>query len=241
MAVKESNADLQKLIALQKLDQEASNLQIRVEKTPHEAETLEQELDSYQKAVQKAEGALEHASRERKRLENDVEDLRSKLSRSKTRLMEVKTNEEYQATLHEIEFIESQIAANEDEILEHMVTAEDLEGEVDRAKGELSRAEKEIKARQEELQALVKESSAEIEKLSQEREAIERELPPDLLAQYRKISQVRHGVAVAEVADGSCQGCHVRLRPQLLAEVKTNQQIIMCENCSRILYYSPSS
>lgn len=240
MAVKETNADLQKLISLQKLDQQANNLQIRVEKTPQEAKALEQELERYQTALQKAENALEHAARERKRLENEVEDLRSKLSRSKTRLMEVKTNEEYQATLHEIDYIERQITAKEDEILEHMVSAEDLEGEAGKARADLQQTEKEIRNKQDELQEFVRESSAEIERLRQEREAIEKELPSDLLSQYRRISAVRHGVAVAEVADGSCQGCHVRLRPQLLAEVKTNQQIIMCENCSRILYYSSS-
>lgn len=240
MAVKETNTDLQKLISLQKLDQRSSSLQVRVESTPKKAEALEQELDAYQSAVQKAEGALEHASRERKRLENEVEDLRGKLSRSKTRLMEVKTNEEYQATLHEIEFIDGQIAVKEDKILEHMVAAEDLENELGKTKNDLNRVENEIKEKQRELEAFVHESSAEVEKLKQEREAVEKELPSGLLAQYRRIAAARHGMAVAEVTDGSCQGCHVRLRPQLLAEVKTNQQIITCENCSRILYYSSS-
>src|SRR5690606_8011594 len=141
MAVKETNVDLQRLISLQKLDQQANNLQIRMEKAPQEAKALEQELERYRAALQKAENALEHAVRERKRLENEVEDLRSKLSRSKSRLMEVKTNEEYQATLHEIDYIEQQITAKEDEILEHMVSAEDLESDTRKARTDLQEAE----------------------------------------------------------------------------------------------------
>jgi len=45
-------------------------------------------------------------------------------------------------------------------------------------------------------------------------------------------------VALVEAKDQSCQGCHVKLRPQLFTEIITNQNIITCENCNRFLYYA---
>jgi len=44
---------------------------------------------------------------------------------------------------------------------------------------------------------------------------------------------------MAAARDQSCQICHVRMRPQLFSEIKTNQRIVTCESCNRILYYSP--
>ena len=42
---------------------------------------------------------------------------------------------------------------------------------------------------------------------------------------------------MAEVRNGFCTACHVALRPQLYNEVRSNETLIACESCSRILYY----
>jgi hypothetical protein len=44
-------------------------------------------------------------------------------------------------------------------------------------------------------------------------------------------------VALAEVRDGCCTACNVRLRPQAYNEVRTSQAVVTCESCNRILYY----
>ena len=46
----------------------------------------------------------------------------------------------------------------------------------------------------------------------------------------------RDGIAVAEVVNGSCSACFMSLRPQMQLEIKTNDKIITCESCARILY-----
>jgi predicted nucleic acid-binding Zn-ribbon protein len=60
-----------------------------------------------------------------------------------------------------------------------------------------------------------------------------------LLERFKRIAAARGGVALTTISNGSCEACHVRLRPQLIAEVRTHRDIILCENCSRILYYVP--
>ena len=39
--------------------------------------------------------------------------------------------------------------------------------------------------------------------------------------------------------DESCSACRVRLRPQVFQEVMSNEQIVTCFYCNRILYYVP--
>jgi len=45
------------------------------------------------------------------------------------------------------------------------------------------------------------------------------------------------GVAVALAKGGTCQGCRMRLPPQLYNEIQKHLQIHFCPNCQRILYY----
>ena len=52
-------------------------------------------------------------------------------------------------------------------------------------------------------------------------------------------SRRRNGIAVAEARDGICTICHVRLRPQVFNTVLRNDQIIQCDSCQRILYFVP--
>jgi len=42
---------------------------------------------------------------------------------------------------------------------------------------------------------------------------------------------------VAEVREGLCTACNVLLRPQVYNEVRTNEVVLTCENCARIIYY----
>jgi len=42
---------------------------------------------------------------------------------------------------------------------------------------------------------------------------------------------------VAEAREGHCTSCHVRLRPQVFNDIRTNDNLIQCDSCQRILYY----
>ena len=39
--------------------------------------------------------------------------------------------------------------------------------------------------------------------------------------------------------DESCSACRVRLRPQVFQDVMSNEQIVTCFYCNRILYFVP--
>jgi hypothetical protein len=47
----------------------------------------------------------------------------------------------------------------------------------------------------------------------------------------------RQGIAVAPVSNGVCQACNMNLRPQLYIELQKQQTLILCPNCSRILFW----
>ena len=51
--------------------------------------------------------------------------------------------------------------------------------------------------------------------------------------------KLRGSVLAAVHEDESCSACRVRLRPQVFQEVMSNEQIVTCFYCNRILYYVP--
>jgi predicted nucleic acid-binding Zn-ribbon protein len=237
---RDTASELNKLVRLQEVEMRLSELRNEVRVTPQRIAALERELERELRGVHSAESSIEEAAKTRRQLETEVEDARQKLAHYKDQLMSVKTNTEYQAMLHEISYVEKLIESKEDLILEEMLEADELEGVLRVATANLESRRKELDVKRKELETFVADSEVELEKLRQELDQIESEVSAEYLSRYRRIASARNGVAIACVVDQSCQGCHVRLRPQLLAEVKLNCQILLCENCSRILYYPPA-
>lgn len=228
---------LEKLIELQKLESESAELRRKVAKVPGQLEELARKLEGAFAVVEDAESHITDSGKQRRQLESEVEALRGKLSHYKSQLMEVKTNTAYQAMLNEISFVENQIESKEDEILAQMLESDELRLNLEQAKNVYAEEKLVIEAEQKELDAFVKQSNARLEQLEAEVETVKAEVPGEFMSRYQRIARARDGVAMAVVVDHSCGACHVRLRPQLLAEIRTNRQVVLCENCSRILYF----
>ena len=234
------NPSLQLLIRIQELAGEIRTLKNRSEQIPQQVQNLIEKLEAGSQRVEKLDQELEGANKERRRLEGEVELLQQKVSRFKDQLMQVKTNKEYQAIVHEIEASETEIRQREDRILEQMLHIEDLETKRGGGHRELDLLQKETEKQRRDLEDVGAQSRQTVAELLEEKAQVETELPPNIIDRYQRIASVRDGVALARANGQSCEACHVRLRPQLFTEVVTNKHIIACENCNRILYFSSS-
>ena len=121
------NPDLQTLIELQKFDDIIRELETEVQSLPGKIAQVESQLSEHIRAVEASRKNLEENQRLRRRREKDIVVLRDKISRFKDQSLEVKTNDQYRALLHEIEFNESGIRKLEDQILAEMIESEALE------------------------------------------------------------------------------------------------------------------
>jgi predicted nucleic acid-binding Zn-ribbon protein len=185
-----------------------------------------------------AKESLESSQKARRRLEAELQDLETKRSKYKGQLMEVKTNKEYTAVLHEIETVEREIRSREDQILAEMERAEALSSDVKQEEQVFRQAQE---GAQVELRALAERGSRLEEEqrgTAAERDAVAGTLREDILQLFQRVAKLR-GVAVAEARDGMCQLCHMRLRLQMYSELKRNDQVVQCPACSRILFFVP--
>ena len=232
------NPSLQLLIRIQQLDLEIHTLENRSQQIPQQIQTLVEKLQAHSQQVGTLDQELEAANKERRRLEGEVELLQQKVSRFKGQLMQVKTNKEYQAMVHEIEATETEVRHREDQILEQMLHVDDQESNREEALRELHLLQKETEKQCQDLEDTGAQSRQSAAELLKEKSRLESDLPATIMDRYRRIASLRDGVALARANGQSCEACHVRLRPQLFTEVVTNEHIIACENCNRILYFS---
>ena len=231
------NPDLKAVVELQQVDQRVAELTTQIDSLPKQIQTLQSQLDDYIHAHEERKKRLAANQKDRKAMEGDIKVIQEKISRHKDQLYQVKTNDQYKAMVKEIEGEERNIRQIEDKILEKMIEAEDIQKHVEEAasrlEGEKARVAAEIKGLETERQKDLQER----EQLQARRQELSAALTGGVLELYERIRIARPGVAVAEVRDGLCTACNVRLRPQRYNEVRSSDTVMTCDNCSRILYY----
>src|SRR5688572_13074019 len=126
------NPDLDRLIQLQAAESELKKTDALLADIPRRRATMETELAAERARLDAAKTSLDTSQKTRRQKEGEVQDLEGKRSKYKGQLMEVKTNKEYTAMLHEIEGVEREIRSREDQILLEMEKAETLVAEVKR-------------------------------------------------------------------------------------------------------------
>ena len=61
-------------------------------------------------------------------------------------------------------------------------------------------------------------------------------IPPDLLKRYDALRAAKHGLAIVVLEDGNaCGGCKMGLSRDMVARVRLEGAVVMCENCGRML------
>ena len=232
------NADLERIIGLQRLDTAAETARKKLADEPEREKTLDTRLETAKANVATAKERLAANQSARREIEKELAVHQGRLSKFREQAMAVKTNQEYHAIQHEIAHAQAQIKTHEDHMLDGMLEADDLTAAVKKAEADLAAEVKAIEADRKALTAEHAELQVALERITAERSAIVAALDKHLLAVFEQVAKKRHGVAVAEAKDGICTICHVRLRPQVFNTVRRNEDIVQCDSCQRILYFA---
>src|SRR5438067_6681928 len=230
--------EIEHLISLQRTDREIQRLKAEVAELPRRVAVIEQKLAGTKAELEKARSAVKADEAARRKYETAITDLRQKISKYRDQSLEVKTNDQYKALMHEIQFAEQEIASNEDKILELMVNAEARDKQVKAAEAELKEEAAEIEKEKVIAHDRTAQDEKELAEWTAKRDAARAAVDPDLLRHYDRVAKFR-GSGLAEVLGERCSGCQVALRPQMYNEVRGGK-LLQCDSCQRILYYDPS-
>jgi predicted nucleic acid-binding Zn-ribbon protein len=227
--------DLERLIELQSVDSAVARLNAEVAALPKKIAAIETKLNSAKAQVEKVKAAIKAGEQAKRAHEGDIQTQQQKISKYKDQSLNVKTNPEYKALLQEINFAEQAIKGLEDKILDVMIDADTKKDELKVAENELKSETAEIEREKEQARQITARDEAELATLHAKRIDLRKAIEPDTLAHYERVMKFR-GSGLAVEKNGMCMGCRVYLRPQVLQHVHTNQEIIFCDQCQRVLY-----
>jgi len=232
--------DIEKLLELQVADQEIRKLQEEIAELPKRIALIEQKLAGTKAQLEEARAAAKADEANKKKYESAIQDLQGKISKYRDQSLDVKTNEQYKALLHEIQFAEQEIRINEDRILDVMINVEGREKEVKAAEAELKAETAEIEKEKEEVRRVAAEDQKKLAEWNAKRDGLRQGIDGDLLRRHERVMKFR-GSGLAEVRDHKCMGCQVMLRPQTYNEVRNGELIVFCDSCQRVLYFDPAN
>jgi hypothetical protein len=230
--------DFDLIIELQRLDSELREASLVLEGIPRLVQDVDKRIQATTKLVADAKDKMAQNQKKRRDLENDVKDMKVQVGKYKRQLNEVKTNKEYTALLHEIEETQRKVDTLEEAIIAEMLAADDVEEEIKAALRKQGTEEDVLKKEKIVLDEKMKQTEALFAALTKEREAQLPRIPGEQLRLYEAIYQKKGGTALSPVTGDFCAMCHMRVRPQMLNEIRDKTKVILCEACGRILYWT---
>lgn len=207
-------------------------------KVPPEIEQMEQEWN----AVKERIDALKTRDVELQKTQGEqrvhLEEAREKCQKFETDLHEVSNNKEYHAVLKEIDGAKKKISSLEEDIASRAKELAEVRTNIE----ENTSLEAESKAKYQSALAEHKESQAEYQEERGEKDKLRGRLaesvPERVMRQFERIADRRNGVGLALCVSAVCGACNVRVRQNIVDELRKFRRIINCESCKRILFFA---
>jgi predicted nucleic acid-binding Zn-ribbon protein len=231
--------DLELAVRLQGLDNRVSELTREISSLPKHITEIEKKLESHTRKLEADRAALAANQKDRKQCETDIQQQEQKIGKLRDQMLGAKTNDQYRAFQHEIEFCEKEIHRAEDRTLELMAESEPLDKNVKAAELSLKQEKAQVEGEKQQAMARTAEDRKALDQIRLERSAIVARISPAVYRQYERIRKNRRNIAIAEAVDGRCSACHMAMRLQFFQDLKHGDQVMYCESCSRMLYYNP--
>jgi len=225
------------IIDLQKIDAEVIRINNRKKILPEEMAKLDETFTIYCADVEKDKKNQEDLQKTHREREEKLKRGFENLKKAKDRLSDVKTNKEYQAMLKEIESIELNNGAIEDEILLIMDKLDQIRKLVNVRELELEGYRRDYEVRKKEIQTELTTVETEISDYLEKGLMLRDRIDPVLLKRYETIKNRSNGLAVVAAWKEICAGCHMNIPPQMYIELQRDININYCPHCNRIIYW----
>lgn len=236
-----------KLLDVQALDSQLLQLRHQSSSLPELAQIAQIQSSRADIAGQAADAQIEvdDLTVAQKKADSDVEAVKSRRQRDQQRMDSgaISSPKDLEAMQRELVTLGKRIEVLEDEELEIMEALETASGTLESLKGQLAGFDRELADLTAAKDEKLSEIGARSGEIGAERDLLSADLPADLTALYDKLRGQYGGVGAAELRARACGGCMLTLDPAELSSIrsKPSDEVIRCENCSRILVRTAES
>jgi len=231
--------ELERLLALQSIDDEVRRLEHQLDGLPEQKEL--DELVAQDRVLAEGDAdlreQLERAERDQRQVEGEIDALGQRLEEEQVRLYDgsLSTAREVQAAEAEIASTKRRRSEHEDQLLEVMEVVEGIEERL-----------AELVAVRESLAARIAERSAARDTAAQEllvriaevrvrRDPVVAALSPELLTRYAEAAARGGGTGVGVLRDQACTACRINFPMSEINGYLTGPPLTTCSQCRRLL------
>lgn len=230
--------EIEVLIELQKLDIGIDGLKMKAKAIPLTIEQTKSDFDSKNKNLETLKQELAKLLLDKKQKELDLHTKEEEKKKHQSELNKVKKNDQYFALQNEINQLGKDISVIEDGILNMMEGIENVNTKIKQEQEVVKQEEVKLEQEINRLGVELADINKIVSVKESERVNLAAKVPAESIALYEKIRRSKKGLAVAEVKKNfSCGGCNMTLPPQIVNEVRKMERLVLCENCSRILFW----
>jgi len=155
------------------------------------------------------------------------------------RITRIRNDKELGLVKREIDILKEEITGIEAELQQVYEQAEAATSGLAGLEGELKALAEAREAEAVVLKDTIARLAADIERDRARRQKLIESVDEVLRGRYEMTFSRRGGLAVVAVRDGTCQGCRMRVPPQLYNQIQRNDQVILCPSCQRMLHWQP--
>ena len=196
-------------------------------------------------AARDARIQVEDLTREQRKADADVEQVRARQTRDQQRMDQglISNPKDLERMQGELVSLQRRISSLEDTELEVMEQLETAQAELDRLVGRLEQMDR----RAAELGTTRDEKAgrldAELAQVTAQRKTLADGLATDLVTLYDKLRQQKGGVGAAALRARRCGGCSLELTASDLSSIAKapTDEVLRCEECNRILVRTSES
>ncbi len=225
------------LIQLQDCDNRMNEIINRKTEGPLSIEKLEDEVNAIEKIFQEENDRLGLLKKDRRQIEQDLQEIENNIEKSEIKLANIKSNKEYRAVLKEIDDLNRNRLMTEEKVLQLMEEIEDLERKCNKNRDQEAEFRKKYELERDEILKELKDLDRELKNFEKQRINICETIDQNLLKKYIFLRERKGGQAIGPVVSGVCQICHMGIPPQKFNELIGGDSLLTCPNCNRMIYW----
>lgn len=213
------------------------SLETQLAAAPRDIAAVEARIAAERQAIETAKAEWHGLEAKKKTLENEIKAAEEKIAKYKHQQLEVRKNDEYRALTHEIETMEATVGGYEEEELKIMYA-------IDEAKQRFAAAERVLKENISGHEAKIASLRAhEAELRGQHEQALAAvgtarlQVPEPQTRLYDRLAKKPGLPVCVPVQGGRCGGCHMKVSANIEFEARKAENIVTCDQCSRIVYW----
>ncbi len=231
------NENIKNLTLIQEIDIYIDLLISRQNEIP---EILKRMKDDFLNLKNKYEESKKNLNKNlllKKEKQAEIESVNQEIAKHEKELNVVKSNDAYKALIKSIADLKIKKSEIETQLIELMYNDDQINEELKLEENELKSMEKKLnndiiifenELNEKKEQQILKEN---------EKKELLINIDSSAIAKYEKVRKKKqNGIAVTAVISNNCSGCHMSVTPQIISDLMADKDIVLCDNCSRILY-----